>query len=103
MKPPPTIDAEVLNVIEMVEHACEILSRLPLHTVREHLAAAGALDEANAWIAAARELVLAAEAADLANARLDALQRRVIPEPDSEPTRVVDPIPDDWYSGPLKP
>lgn len=76
MKAPANVDPEMLTVIEIMQHCAEILSRLPLKVLREHIGA----DDGNAWVKRARTAVLAAEAFDLAAAELSAEEARLGPQ-----------------------
>jgi hypothetical protein len=75
MKAPGDFDQDMLVVLEIVQHCGEILSRLPLYVLREHIGT----DDQGAWSTRARACVLAAEAFELAVAELSAEEARVAP------------------------
>lgn len=75
MKAPADIDQDMLAVLQIIQHCGEILSRLPLYVLREHIGA----EATDAWSPKARVVVLAAEAFELANAELSVEEARVAP------------------------
>lgn len=70
------LDPDMLVVLEIAEHAGEILSRLPLAALRAHLNAKILGPEPDKWTALAAAAVRAAEAFELANAELSAEDAR---------------------------
>lgn len=77
MKPPADLDPDMRTVLEIVQHAGEILSRLPLRVLRMHLQERPGESE---WRDLAVQAVLTAEAFELANATLSAEEARELPK-----------------------
>jgi hypothetical protein len=80
VKPPVDLDPDMRTILEIIQHAGEILSRLPLSTVRGYLdAAMHHPSEHLTWQGKALETVLKAEMFELANAELSAEEARSVP------------------------
>lgn len=92
MKAPNDFDPDIATVLEIVQHAGEILTRLPLTAVRQHLA--GAV-EPGAWKERALKFALAAERFELAGAELAAEEARSESMADPKPAGPLDMYPDD--------
>lgn len=75
MKAPKGLDPEMRVVLEIMQHAGEIVSRLPLQILRRYLDAE-LLEHQDKWHAYATALTRAAEAFELANAELSAEEAR---------------------------
>jgi len=78
MKAPIGIDPDVKIIVEILQHAGEIVSRLPHDRVRGYLEAAAATDP-DPWTERAAAAVRAAAAFELAMAELSAEEARVPP------------------------
>jgi hypothetical protein len=92
MRPPADLDPDMRTVIEIVEHAAEIVSRLPLSVLKMHLRQYREDDPKAEWYAAALRLIMSAESLELDGGKLSALQARVdviAPTPLGE-------LPEDW-------
>jgi hypothetical protein len=99
VKAPAGLDPDMLTVIEIVRHAAEIVSRMPLAAVKAHLGACFMTDPASPWYEAARRLIESAQLLELDGGRLSALEARteVMVAPDVDVQR--GDIPDDWTTG----
>jgi hypothetical protein len=98
MKAPQDLDPDVHTVLEIVQHAGEILARVPLQALRAHLEQRrpGPDDPADGWYSKAIGVALAAQQFDAAQGILSAEEAR-IPLPPA-PVEAIRPggIPDDW-------
>lgn len=77
MKAPASVDPEMVTVLEIIQHCGEILSRLPLALLRQHIGT----DATDAWSAKAHAAVLSAEAFELDVAVLSAEESRATERP----------------------
>lgn len=98
MKAPAAIDPDMLVTIEILQHAAEIVSRLPLAAMKAHLRQVAPDDPALQWYEAAARLVESGQLLDLDAGKLSALEARIELPPPGD-TIADDPgatIPDDW-------
>jgi hypothetical protein len=96
VKAPQSLDRDMLTTIEILQHAAEIVSRMPLHAMRAHLAACPMSNPDAPWFEAAHRFVESALLFDLDRGKLSALEARTELTP--APVEVIRPgdIPDDW-------
>lgn len=92
------------TVLEIVQHAGEILSRLPLDMLKHHLLQVAPDDPNLAWYRAAHRLVESAQCVELDVSRLADLEAQPDPAPPEQPEPAATPvpeqqIPDDWWDG----
>lgn len=99
MKAPVGFNPDMLTVVEIVQHAAEIVSRLPLSLLKDSLRQVAPDDPALPWYEQAARLVESAQCMELDCGKLSAIEAR------TEATVVVTPdainrdIPDDWHNG----
>jgi hypothetical protein len=95
VKAPQGLDPDVRTVLEIVQHAGEILSRIPLAALRAHLEQRREDDAHAVWFTKALNVCRAAEQLDAAQGILMAEEYRAAPAPPPVDPR-TDGIPDDW-------
>jgi hypothetical protein len=96
MKAPSDLDPDIRTVLEIAQHCGEILARLPLAVVRGYLRQAISDSGDTHWASRALNMVIAAEAFDLAGAELAAEEARTVERPPSAAMPIaIDTYPDD--------
>lgn len=94
MKAPQNVDPDMLTILEITQHAAEILSRIPLSMLRSHLQQHRDDDPAAEWYTKALNVVFAAEQFDAAQGLLSAEEHRAAPA--AAAAAPLPPVPDDW-------
>lgn len=101
MKAPADLDPDVRTVLEIVQHAAEILSRVPLSALRSHLQQHHDDSPHVDWYRKALNVTLAAEQLDAAQGILFAEEARleVTVQQDELRDAARHALPDDWTTG----
>jgi hypothetical protein len=97
MKPPASLDPDMLTVVEILQHASEIVSRMPLSVLKVHLQQVAPDDPALPWYEAVRRLVESAQSLELDGGKLAALEARTEVKIDTD--AINRELPDDWTMG----
>ncbi len=96
MRAPAGFDPDMKTVIEIIQHAGEIVSRMPLAMLKDHLRQVREDDPAGPWYTTTIRMVESAQLLELDTGRLSALEARTEIKIDTDTSDRSRGIPDDW-------